>query len=136
MVASVPHRRLGPSGMIVPSWARSRRRPRTRWGANSPLIRIRRNTRLPPTPMPCSRRSRALTLRYPSPANGESVITCGSCHQLVVGDVGDGAGPAAQGIATETTVIHRRTGRSQHFTHPGQRERPFGGYLGRLGGGI
>src|SRR5690606_14188379 len=75
MVASVPHRRFGPSGMIVPSWGCGRRRPLARWGANSPWSRISRNTRFPPTPMPCWRRSRARTLRYPSPANGESAIT-------------------------------------------------------------
>jgi len=63
MVASVPHRRLGPVGMIVPSWARSRRLPLIRCGANRPAWRISRNTRFPPTRMPCSRRSRTLTLR-------------------------------------------------------------------------
>src|SRR5215204_7188504 len=31
MVASVPQRRFGCSGMIVPSWSRGRRRPRVRW---------------------------------------------------------------------------------------------------------
>jgi hypothetical protein len=36
MVASVPQRRFGPPGMIMPSCGRGLRRPRTRWGAKSP----------------------------------------------------------------------------------------------------
>lgn len=38
--------------------------------------------------------------------------------QLVVGNVGERAGSATQGVTTETTVIHRGPGRSQHLTHP------------------
>lgn len=57
-------------------------------------------------------------------------------RQLIVGDVSDRAGPVAQGVTTEATVLHSRTGSPQHLTHPGRRERPFGGYLGRLGGGM
>jgi hypothetical protein len=54
---------LGAAGMIVPSWGCGRRRPRIRWGANSPSRLSRRSTRLPLTCTPCSRRSRARTLR-------------------------------------------------------------------------
>jgi hypothetical protein len=58
--APTPVRRRG---MIVPSWGRGRRRPRARWGAGNPSRRSSRNTRLPLTCTPCSRRSRARTLR-------------------------------------------------------------------------
>lgn len=38
--------------------------------------------------------------------------------QLVVGNVGEGPGRRPKVVTTETTVIHRGPGRSQHLTHP------------------
>src|SRR6266540_2263803 len=38
------------------------------------------STRLRPTKIPCSRRRRAVTLRWPSPAKGEPAITSGSAR--------------------------------------------------------
>src|SRR6266508_6000 len=75
MVESVPQMMFGADGMIVPSWARGRRRPLVRWGASRPASRMILSTRLRPTRMPCSRRRRAVTLRWPSPENGEDRMT-------------------------------------------------------------
>ena len=68
--ASVPHIRFGASVMMRPSWAASWR-GRWRCGDSRPFSRINRSTRLRATRMPSSTRSRAQTLRCPSPIQGD-----------------------------------------------------------------
>ena len=69
-VASVPHIRFGAVVIMRPSWA-SPCRARWRCGDSRPFSRINRSTRLRATRMPSSMRSRAHTLRCPSPIQGE-----------------------------------------------------------------
>ena len=70
--APPPVGRLGDDRAVM---GRGLRRPRARCGASRPARRSSRNTRLPLTWTPCSRPSRARTLRSPSPVNGEASST-------------------------------------------------------------
>ena len=71
-VMSVPHIASILSGMIVPSWLRGPRGRPTRLVAKRPLSRIRRRTRSLEVRSPAWR-SRAQTLRWPSPWKGLSM---------------------------------------------------------------
>ena len=71
-VASVAHIMLGAVVMILRSCGSSVR-VRARWGDNRLCSPIMRSTRLRATRMPSMTRSRAQTLRWPSPVHGERV---------------------------------------------------------------
>ena len=63
--------RLGAWVMISPTWGFPPRR-RQRWGESRLFSRITRSTRLRETRMPRQTRSRAQTLRCPSPSQGDA----------------------------------------------------------------
>ena len=63
--------RLGAWVMISPTWGFPPRR-RQRWGESRLISRITRSTRLRETRMPRQTRSRAQTLRCPSPSQGDA----------------------------------------------------------------
>ena len=67
---SVPHMTWGAKVMMVPSWSfGSPWRPRC--GDSSPCVRITRSTCVWATRIPSKSRSRAWTLRWPSPWKGD-----------------------------------------------------------------
>jgi hypothetical protein len=74
-VASMPHILLGRSARIVPSWRLDLTGCGCRPGASKPCSRISRSTRRLDVRTPASR-SRAHTLRWPSPWKGGPTMDC------------------------------------------------------------
>ena len=92
-VASVAHSVSGTVTVIVASCSRAARLRTCAVGASSPASRVSLSTRLREVQTPRSRRSRAHTLRWPSPTNGLSASTpriCASSSASVIAPTGPG----------------------------------------------
>jgi hypothetical protein len=122
MVASVPQRRFGAAGMMVPSCGRGVRRPRARWGASSPpgaaaaarVCRGRaRHAREPAEPGLCGNLAGERRIGQ-HPADQP--------HQLHIADRGRRPRPSWQLGRTDPTGVDGRAGGTQHAAHHRQWE--------------
>jgi len=119
-VRSVPQRRSGASGMIVPSWLRGPRGLPLRLGARRPCSRIKRSTRARLVRIP-RWRSFAHTLRYPSPKNAVAVSTRRICSTssaslcLPTGPrAGRGSGGGLFSVCLDQYTLERATPATRH----------------------
>ncbi len=92
--------------MIVPSCSRAERLRTCGVGASSPASRVRRSTRLRLVRMPRWRRSRAQTLRWPSPTNGEASRS----RRISANSSASGSAPSGRGGDEQAPPQPRRAG--------------------------
>ena len=110
---------------------------RPRWGESSPCARITRNTRVRETRIRSRIRSRAWTLRWPSPWNGERArsvrMAASNCASDSAGVGPRGAGPITplSALRTSPPRVERRARPLPRPTHPLETIAPPRGRGGR-----
>jgi hypothetical protein len=109
-VASVAHMTFGASVMIRRSCGASGR-GQTRCGESRACSRISRSTRLRETRMPSTARSRAQTLRWPSPVQGERARSARIAVSRSWSET-PGFGPRRAGRAAVGSVLSARAWRA------------------------